>query len=196
MLRRVRRGCGCTESLREALRGWLAVEECQRGLMDPVAWDYEITALCNGIHSKVGMGRGQIPNEDEPKPNWSLMLRSRRIEKNCLGGQGDSGAGEVMAWLGSSAASTHGPTSPLRNNGTGKTYSLDGYLHGHSSKQRTRYGAMAAGSARQPTQSDATRRVWQGRRTSFERTAKESMEQSWPSRWRRALNGLARSRPR
>jgi len=57
VLRRVRRGCGCTESLREALRGWLAVEECQRGLMDPVARDYEITALCNGIHSKVGMGR-------------------------------------------------------------------------------------------------------------------------------------------
>ena len=86
VFRRVRRGCGCTESLREALRGWLAVEECQRGLMDPVAWDYEIMALCNGIHRKVGMGRNQMPNEAEPKMNWSLLLWLRRIEENHLGG--------------------------------------------------------------------------------------------------------------
>ena len=77
VLRRVRRGCGCTESLREALRGWLAVEECQRGLMDPVARDYEITALCNDIHCKVGTGHSQMPNEAEPKTNWSLLLRLR-----------------------------------------------------------------------------------------------------------------------
>ena len=36
---------------------WLAIEECQRGLMDPMAWDYEITASCNDIHRKVGTGR-------------------------------------------------------------------------------------------------------------------------------------------
>ena len=65
--------------------------------MDPVAWDYEIVALCNGIHSKVGTGRGQIPNKAKPKPNWSLMLQSWRIEKNRLGGPGDSGTGEPSA---------------------------------------------------------------------------------------------------
>ena len=68
--------------------------------MDPVARDYEIAALCNVIHSKVGMGRGQIPSEAERKPNWSLMLWSRRIGKSRLGGHGDSGAGEVLARLG------------------------------------------------------------------------------------------------
>ena len=108
--------------LRGARCGWLAVGKRPCGLMEPVAREYEITALCNSIHSKVGTGCGQIHNEAEPKPNWSLMLWSRRIEKNRLGGHGDSGAGEVMAWLGSSAASTHGPTSPLRNSGTGGTY--------------------------------------------------------------------------
>ena len=133
VLRRVRRSCGCTESLRGARSGWLAVGECQCGLMDPVAWDYEIVALCNGIHSKVGTGRGQIPNKAKPKPNWSLMLRSRRIEKNCLDVQGDNGAGEVMAWLGSSAVSTHGPTSPLRTTRQAGR-ALDGRLHGHCDK--------------------------------------------------------------
>ena len=122
VLRRVRRGCGCTESLQDALSDWLAVGGRPPGLMEPVARDYETPALCNGIHSKVGTGRSQIPNKAEPKPNWSLMLWSRRIEKNRLDSHGDSGAGEVMAWLGSSAASTHGPTSPLRNSGTSGMY--------------------------------------------------------------------------
>ena len=122
VLRRVWRSYGCTKSLRDALSDWLAVGGRPPGLMEPVAWDYKILALCKGIHTKVGMGHSQIPNEAEPKPNWSLMLQSWRIEKNCLGGQGDSKVGEVMAWLGSSAASTHGPTSPLRNSGTGGTY--------------------------------------------------------------------------
>ena len=70
--------------------------------MDPVAQDYENTALCNGIHSKVGTGRSQMPNEAEPKTNWSLLLRLRRIEENRLGGQGDNGdrGGLGAAWLG------------------------------------------------------------------------------------------------
>ena len=91
VLRRIRRDCGCTESLRNALRGWLAVGGRPPGLMELVAQDYEILALCKGIHSKVGTGRSQIPNEAEPKPNWSLLLWSWQIEKNRLGGQGDNG---------------------------------------------------------------------------------------------------------
>ena len=138
VLRRVRRSCGCTESLQGARSGWLAVGECQCGLIDPVARDYEIASLCTGIHRRVGMGRGQIPNEDEPKPNWSLMLRSRRIEKNCLGGQGDSGAGEVMAWLGSSAASTQRSNTPLRVTAGQAGRAPDGYPHGHCGKTTRR----------------------------------------------------------
>ena len=69
--------------------------------MDPMARYFEIAALCNGTHSKKGTGRVQIPSEAERKPNWSLMLWSRRIGKSRLGGHGDSGVGEVLAWLGS-----------------------------------------------------------------------------------------------
>ena len=100
--------------------------------MDPVARDYEIAALCNGIHRKVGTGRGQIPNEAEPKPNWSLMLRSRRIEKNRLGGQGDSGAGEVMAWLVCGVNARANITTMEQRDR--QDIPPDGYQHGHSSK--------------------------------------------------------------
>jgi len=57
VLRKVRQGCGCTKSLRDALSDWLAVGGRPCGLMDPVVLDYEIAPLCNGIHSKVGTGR-------------------------------------------------------------------------------------------------------------------------------------------
>ena len=58
--------------------------------------------MCKDTHSKVGTGRSQMPNEAEPKTNWSLLLRLRRIEENCLGGQGDSRdrGGHGTAWLG------------------------------------------------------------------------------------------------
>ena len=77
VLRRIRRDRGCTESLRDALRGWFTVGGRPPSLMELVMWDYEIPALCKDIHSKVGTGRSQMPNEAEPKTNWSLRLRLR-----------------------------------------------------------------------------------------------------------------------
>ena len=123
--------------------------------MDPVERYFEIAALCNGIHSKVGTGRGQIPNEDEPKPNWSLMLRSWRIEKNHLGGQGDSGAGEVMAWL------ICGVNARANSTTTGQ-WDRRVICTATAARRRAWYGAVASGSARQKRQRDIDAEVTAG----------------------------------
>jgi len=44
MLRRIWRDCGCTESPRGVLRGWLADGGRRLGLMDPVARKFKIGA--------------------------------------------------------------------------------------------------------------------------------------------------------
>ena len=69
VLRRIRRDCGCIESIRDALRGWLAVGGHRFGLMEPVTWNYEIPVMCKDTHSKVGTGRSQTPNGAVPKAN-------------------------------------------------------------------------------------------------------------------------------
>ena len=46
VLRRIRRDRGCTESLRDALRGWFAVGGRPPGLMELVMRNYEILAMC------------------------------------------------------------------------------------------------------------------------------------------------------
>ena len=69
VLRRTWRDCGCTESPRDALWGWLTVGGCRFSLMEPVTRNYEIPAMCKDTHSKVGTGRSQTPNRAVPKAN-------------------------------------------------------------------------------------------------------------------------------
>ena len=69
VLRRTWRYCGCTESLRDAQRGWFAVGGRRFGLMEPVPRNYEILTMSKDTHSKVGTGRSQTPNGAVPKAN-------------------------------------------------------------------------------------------------------------------------------
>ena len=145
--------------------------------MDPVARDYEIMALCNGKHCKVGTGHSQEPNKAEPKMNWSLLLWLRRIEENRLGGQGDSrdrgGHGTVGLVCGVNARANITTTD---NETAGRT---PRWLHAWPQQQCDEHGMAPL--LRSAPDTDAKRcdaEVWRCRWTSIERTTKEIMEQS------------------
>ena len=83
-----------------------------------------------------------MPNEAEPKTNWSLLLRSWQIEKNRLSGQGDSGAGEGhgLARL-RRQRTANSTTTGQRDRRAICTATV--------ARRQAQYGTIASGSARQ-----------------------------------------------